>query len=172
MNNPLKYVDQDGNEPITLTTAGVASAGVITIALVGHTYNYVTNPAYRKNYDSFVSSAANVAVKAAEDTWNAVTSLFSSEESNKENNQNNEQTKDQSNKKTSGLERQLKEHENKLEEYTKNPDASDNKGHLKNAKSPEQRKKIIQGRIKNLKKQIDNFKKQIDAKNNTDETVK
>jgi RHS repeat-associated protein len=87
MNNPLKYVDQDGNEPITLTTAGVASAGVITIALVGHTYNYVTNPAYRKNYDSFVSSAANVAVKAAEDTWNAVTSLFSSDKNSSGTNQ-------------------------------------------------------------------------------------
>ena len=63
--------------------------------------------------------------------------------------------------KAGGLKKQLDAHKKKLDDYIRNPDAFDNKGILKDA-SPELRKKIIDGRIKNLKRQIENFKKQIE----------
>ena len=61
---------------------------------------------------------------------------------------------------TKGLENQVKKHEQKLADYTKNPDAHDNNGFLKNA-TPERRQKIIQARIYELKRQIEVYKKQI-----------
>jgi RHS repeat-associated protein len=60
-----------------------------------------------------------------------------------------------------GLLRQLLAHMKKLQDYMNNPDAFDNKDLLKNAKTPEERQEIIQGRINNLRKQITNFAKQL-----------
>ena len=51
-----------------------------TIALAGHTYNYLTNPTYRRSYDSFVNSSINVAKDAVNDVVDGVMSLFSSDE--------------------------------------------------------------------------------------------
>ena len=66
---------------------------------------------------------------------------------------------------TKGLEKQLKIHEKKFKEFTKNPEKFDNKGHLRNAGSnQERRKKIIEGRKNSLLRQISNFKKQIEEK--------
>ncbi len=63
---------------------------------------------------------------------------------------------------TTGLERQLAEHEKKLADYKANPDAHDNQGHLAQAGGDEQRRqKIIDGRIRSLERQIQNFKKLI-----------
>ncbi len=62
--------------------------------------------------------------------------------------------------KTTGLQRQLQLHQDKLTEYARNPYAHDNKGHLLN--SPESRHaKIIQGRVRNLVQQIRNYERQI-----------
>lgn len=80
LNNPLKNIDPDGKEPITLTATGVATAGVVTIALAGHTYNYITNSAYRRGYNSFTSSAVAVTTKTVNDVWNTVSSWLSSDE--------------------------------------------------------------------------------------------
>jgi hypothetical protein len=60
-----------------------------------------------------------------------------------------------------GLEKQLEAHKKKLEDYKNNPDAFDNKGHLKNANDTAAREKIIQGRIKKLEAQIKNFEEQL-----------
>lgn len=59
------------------------------------------------------------------------------------------------------LQRNVSEHEAKLEEYKANPDAFDNKGFLKNAPTPEIRQKIIDTRIRHLETEIRGFKKQI-----------
>ena len=58
------------------------------------------------------------------------------------------------------LNKQIAEHRNKLKAYKANPDAFDNKGFLRNAKTPEARRKIIEGRIRSLERQISNFEKQ------------
>jgi hypothetical protein len=64
--------------------------------------------------------------------------------------------------KTRGLEKQLKEHIKKLENYRRNPDKYDNKDFLKNAKdNPELRKKIIDSRIRSLEHQIKTFRETI-----------
>ena len=63
---------------------------------------------------------------------------------------------------SSGLREQLADHEKKLADYIRNPDANDNLGFLQNATSEAQRQRIIQGRIRNLENQINNFKKQIE----------
>jgi hypothetical protein len=61
---------------------------------------------------------------------------------------------------TTGLQRQLQLHQDKLVDYARNPYAHDNKGFLRN--SPESRHaKIIAGRVRNLVQQIRNFEKQI-----------
>lgn len=59
-----------------------------------------------------------------------------------------------------GLLRQLREHEEKLRQYRTNPDFYDNLGFLKFA-TPDMRKKIIDGRIRNLERQIENFRRQL-----------
>jgi len=59
------------------------------------------------------------------------------------------------------LEKQLAKHEQKLSDYIRDPDAHDNRGHLRRATTPEIRQEIIDGRIKVLKQQIKNFKVQI-----------
>ena len=58
------------------------------------------------------------------------------------------------------LRQRIAEHERKLAEYLKDPDAFDNKGFLKNA-SPELRKKIIDARARHLRHEIETFKKNI-----------
>jgi hypothetical protein len=61
---------------------------------------------------------------------------------------------------TTGLQRQLQLHQDKLVDYARNPYAHDNKGFLRN--SPESRHaKIIAGRVRNLVQQIRNYEKQI-----------
>ncbi|MEO8270067.1 MAG: hypothetical protein ABI557_10115 [Aureliella sp.] len=61
-----------------------------------------------------------------------------------------------------GLRDQLAKRRQKLIDYMKDPDKYDNKGILKGA-SPEMRRRIIEGRMRNLEGQIDNFQKQIQA---------
>lgn len=59
---------------------------------------------------------------------------------------------------------QLNAHIKKLEDYTRNPLGSDNKGVLGGALgqgNDELAKKIYEGRIQSLKKQIENFRKQL-----------
>ena len=64
--------------------------------------------------------------------------------------------------KTQGLERELKEHRQRLEDYKKNPDKVDNQGYLRNAgNNQELRQEIINDRIRRLEGQIKNFEKQI-----------
>jgi RHS repeat-associated protein len=55
----------------------------------------------------------------------------------------------------------INEHQQKLDDYTQNPDAYDNQGKLEDV-SPEMREKIIQGRIKSLEKQIQKQKNELD----------
>ncbi|HSE64063.1 MAG TPA: RHS repeat-associated core domain-containing protein, partial [Thermoanaerobaculia bacterium] len=61
---------------------------------------------------------------------------------------------------TKGLEATLRDHEQRLANYRRDPDAYDNKGFLK-GKSEEIRRRIIQGRIRKLERQIENFKRLI-----------
>ena len=60
------------------------------------------------------------------------------------------------------LNKTIAKHQKKLKAYKANLDAFDNKGFLKNAKSPEIRRRIIEGRIRLLKWQISNFEKRIE----------
>lgn len=52
------------------------------------------------------------------------------------------------------LEANVKEHEQKIADYKKDPDAHDHEGRLKNAKTPEIREKIIAGRLNKLAKDL------------------
>ena len=64
------------------------------------------------------------------------------------------QTKTQRAKSKKSYEKLKKEHEDKLDNYKKNPEKYDDDGRLKNAKTPEEREKIIQGRVSVLESQI------------------
>ena len=61
-------------------------------------------------------------------------------------------------------EKRIQEHEQKLEDYKNDPDKFDNKKVLE-GKSPEQRDKIIAGRVKKLEKEIQKFKDNINKNN-------
>ena len=64
--------------------------------------------------------------------------------------------------KTKGLENQVKEHREKLNDYRSNPDKYDNKGHLSNAwENIPLRIKIITSRAIKLIEQINTFLKDI-----------
>jgi len=56
----------------------------------------------------------------------------------------------------------ISEHRDKLAKYKANPDAYDNKGHLKNAPNDKIRQKIIDRRIKHLNDEINAAQKNID----------
>jgi hypothetical protein len=58
--------------------------------------------------------------------------------------------------------RQLLAHMKKLQDYISDPDGSDNQDKLKNAKTPEERQRIINGRINELKIQIAKFARLLD----------
>jgi DNA repair exonuclease SbcCD ATPase subunit len=60
------------------------------------------------------------------------------------------------------LQERVAEHEAKLEQYRRNPDAYDNQGTLKSAPSQEARRRIIEGRIRKLEKEIEKFRKEIE----------
>jgi hypothetical protein len=60
------------------------------------------------------------------------------------------------------LSEQLAEHQRKLANYLRNPDAADNQGRLANATSDEIRQSVIAGRIRHLESEIRAFQQQID----------
>ncbi|HYX37725.1 MAG TPA: RHS repeat-associated core domain-containing protein [Oligoflexus sp.] len=64
------------------------------------------------------------------------------------------------------LEKRLQEHRDKLEKFSANPDLYDNKGHLKNAPTPEIRSRIINTRINHLQGEIRNFENWIEKLKN------
>ncbi|MGI8310683.1 putative T7SS-secreted protein [Saccharopolyspora hattusasensis] len=59
-------------------------------------------------------------------------------------------------------EKRIKEHEEKLEAYKRDPEAYDNKGFLKNAPNDEVRQKIFDTRVGHLEKEIQTFRDNID----------
>lgn len=60
------------------------------------------------------------------------------------------------------LQQRAAEHQQKLADYLKNPDAFDNQGLLRNAPTPEIRQRIIDGRVRHLEQEIKAFQDQID----------
>jgi hypothetical protein len=60
------------------------------------------------------------------------------------------------------LEKNVGEHQQKLEAYRADPDSFDNKGILTNAPTPEIRQRIIDGRIRHLESEIRTFQNQIE----------
>jgi len=60
------------------------------------------------------------------------------------------------------LEKQLAQHQKKLNDYMRNPNAFDNKGFLKNAQNQQTKDNIIGGRAKHLQNEINSFQRQID----------
>ncbi len=67
---------------------------------------------------------------------------------------NSKLTNEQLQKSEKSYEKLKSEHEKKLADYKANPDAHDNKGRLAGAKTPEERQRIIDGRVKELEAQI------------------
>ncbi len=66
------------------------------------------------------------------------------------------------NEKAANREKELiKEHEKKLDDYTRNPEKYDNKGTYRNAPNEKIKKKIYEGRKKALEKQIEKHKKEL-----------
>lgn len=60
------------------------------------------------------------------------------------------------------LQRQVEEHQTKLDAYSADPDAYDNLGILERAPTPEIRQRIIDGRVRHLETEIRTFQDQID----------
>jgi RHS repeat-associated protein len=67
----------------------------------------------------------------------------------------------QADKAIRSLEKQIAEHEQKLAEYIRNPEAFDNQGLLRNAPSQQIREQIISGRIRKLQLEIQKFRNEI-----------
>ncbi len=63
-------------------------------------------------------------------------------------------------KRIRGQEKQVRKHEQKLEDYKKEPDAHDNKEFLKNARNPQERQERINTRINELNEQIEKYKRE------------
>ena len=85
-NNPLKNIDPDEKEPITIAGATISSGalyigGAVIIAAVAHSYNMATNPSYRRSALSFGKVVANAGNEALSDVKEFVGKMFSSDES-------------------------------------------------------------------------------------------
>jgi RHS repeat-associated protein len=63
----------------------------------------------------------------------------------------------------SSLEKNIAEHEAKLNTYIKDPYAFDNQGFLRNAPNDDVRQTIINGRINHLQNEIDNWRRQVET---------
>ena len=59
------------------------------------------------------------------------------------------------------LEKNIREHQKKLDEYSANPEAHDNRGLLRNAPTEEVKQRIIEGRIRHLEQEIRNWRNDI-----------
>ena len=145
-NNPVNLVDPDGNFPIA-----PAIPWLIAAAKAATPYVVATAAA----------AAGALGFKAAAETISDYITNANAIE---------KQTDSQLEKSERSLENNVLEHQQKLDDYKRDPDANDNQGILKNAKSPEMREKIIKGRIEELGKQI--VKNQNELKKVTDELVK
>jgi RHS repeat-associated protein len=70
LNNPAKFVDKDGNNPIPFVAAGVSAgvyiAGAAVAALAVHSVSYATNAEYRKAVNAGSASAAGAVSKAVD----------------------------------------------------------------------------------------------------------
>ncbi|WP_276522354.1 RHS repeat-associated core domain-containing protein [Kallotenue papyrolyticum] len=71
-------------------------------------------------------------------------------------------TKGQLEKASRSEQKLIKEHEDKLKDYLRDPDAYDNDGRLSRARTPEERRKIIAGRTKVLREAIERHKKELE----------
>jgi hypothetical protein len=70
-------------------------------------------------------------------------------------------TREQNEKSASREKELIKEHEDKLEQYTKDPYSMDNDGRLRNAPSGEIRERIIEGRKKVLRDAISRHQREL-----------
>ena len=131
--------DIDGKSLLVSAGAGAVGAGVVSKS--GKLLNLVRGSAK-------VDDVVNVADDAAKAVNNPYLKKSASE----------------LNKSKNSFEKLIKEHTKKLDDFKANPDKFDNKGLLKSA-SPENRKKIIEGRIKSLQKQIKRQQDELDKVN-------
>jgi hypothetical protein len=153
MNNPLRYMDPTGQNPLAslgfglcFTPVGnlvcggaaVAAGGYALYKLIGICTDAILN---------MLGSGGTQAPPVANNNTLA-----------------GNPPKKNDNDPCEGLRKQLAEHQRKLSEYIKDPLASDNKGILAAALAGGDRNRynsIYSGRIANLKNQIENFKKQL-----------
>lgn len=70
-------------------------------------------------------------------------------------------SRSQNEKAAKSEEKLIREHEKKLDDYTRNPEKHDNKGTYRNAPNAEIKRKVYEGRIRELRKQINRHKKEL-----------
>lgn len=159
LGNPVNVLDPDGQVPILVFVAAGVVGGLIFGAEAANAPESPDAPTI-KSTDGMKAIAASSVVIA--------TAAFIAEKLGGGSNDNGppgvregESSRDAN---VRGLEEQLAAHERKLEEYKKDPHKFDNKGFLRDAKSPEQRQRIIDGRVRNLERQIEDYRRQIEEK--------
>lgn len=159
LGNPLRMVDPDGQVPLLVLVPVAVVGGLLFGAEAANAPESPDAPTI-KSTDGMKAIAASSVMIA--------TAAFIAEKLGGGSNDNGrpgvpegESSRDAD---VRGLEKQLEAHERELEEFKKDPDRFDNKGFLKDAESPEQRQKIIDGRIRNLERQTENFRRQIEEK--------
>ena len=161
LNSPLKYTDPDGKMPILAPIAGVGAGvyigGAVTIAVVGHTWNYTFNASYKRAVDQGSTSLLRVAddastnaVNEVKAVWEAAKSLVSNVLSN-DNAQGAENVKANESRKGDKSAEEYDRHQGKLNE-AKNQ-VKDLQEKLENTKGPKKQVPI--------KEQIDKLKESI-----------
>jgi RHS repeat-associated protein len=155
-NNPLKFSDPDGGNPI-LIAMGI---GAVVGGGINATTQYLTTGTVRWSGiggvfdaagDGMLFGLAGGAVAATEARVGGEVIRGGI----------GRQTSSNPVKGIESLRERVAEHRQKLQDYIKNPDAYDNQDVLKNAPTPEIRQKMIEGRVRKLESEIRGFEKGI-----------
>ncbi|MER7079146.1 putative T7SS-secreted protein [Saccharopolyspora kobensis] len=142
-------------------TVGVALDATGVGAVAGVPLGAVSTAGIATGIGTMGVAMAGLASEAAGDDYSEVVATDEAVEA-EESTQDPSELSPSDRRSVDSYERLIKEHEDKLDAYKRDPEAFDNKGILKNAPNDEVRQRIIDGRVRHLEKEINTFRENID----------
>ncbi len=163
-NNPLRYTDPDGKFIVpALVVVGVAAVYAILASPDIANAPGPNDPTFKSDQSGKLIANAALAVTSLKAIFPTEGLSPPDQGNGRHDNRVGPGLDKNTEKRIRGLERQVEEHEQKLRDYTANPDAHDNKGFLRNAPDGASRQRIIDSRVRSLEGQIGTFKRDIEA---------
>lgn len=167
LNHPEMVLGVVGGAALTTVSAAGETAGVVLDAtgagaVAGVPLGAVSTAGIATGVGMMGVAMAGLGAEAAGDDSTEVVDTDESDAAAEESTRDPSELSPSDRRSVESYERLIKEHEEKLEAYKRDPEAYDNKGILKNAPNDEVRQRIIDGRVRHLDKEIQTFRDNID----------